>query len=276
MAAPLYFLPGLNRAQLCPRGELSRDLLASRGLGEVLSDVTTAGDVSLCDVTAGPSGGDGCVLVALPIDRNRYHEIRYCPKKQDWSELIPGKLWLGIEPMSLPTPEDLARKKIHQGYRMELGDGERWMVPVVRRPDSICEQFGVSKTELPRDLIYDQAGQFQQVIQKAYQAVWGETGEVCDLFFSPDGVARNLTVADLAWGLEKCIRILSLNYRIDVRVHNRPRLIKPENVFAVLAGAIDQPTALALLEEFNESQKKSNDPVAPDGASSMPGIVDAQ
>lgn len=276
MAAPLYFLPGLTRAQICPQGKLVRAIIHDRGLGEIFADVAGGDDLALCDVNAGPNKGHGCVLVALPNDRSRYFSSGYHPDRQVWTPAGDGQgFWIGAEPAQPPSPADLERKKVHRGYTIELGDGARWTIPIVRRPDAVCRTFALQSTELPRDFLIGAEGQVDQRIQKAYEAAWEATGEVCEFFFSEEGVAREVVANDIPWAIGHCLRLLSLNYRIGPNEQNLLRLINSENWMTVLACAVDQPRCLTLIEEFNAAEQKKSDPPAPRGASSSLGDAGA-
>jgi len=78
-----------------------------------------------------PSGEAGTLIV----DQSRLgpYQPRFLPELQHW-ERVPGEAyWLGFYHEAPPTPVDLSRKVMSDGYLVELTGGFQWRVPLVRK-----------------------------------------------------------------------------------------------------------------------------------------------
>lgn len=246
MAQPLYFLPGLSRSQLLPGGKLSRSLLAGRGLGEIFDDVGVGRDDFATAELAGrgPGNKSGIFLCYHTPAGEVPRRVDYRPDEQAWHEAGDG-LWIGLDTDDPPTPLDLSRRKQHAGYRLELADGQSWVVPVIRRPDGT--------TELPTDLYWDTAGKLVEPLKERYRAYWDQTAEVAEWFFGEKGF--DAEGFEKGKALELAVRALGLNYRFGRAEQNVLRVVDRENFLTVLAYTVDVPKAVLL----SESQKKSSD-----------------
>lgn len=126
MAGFLYYLPGFD--------ELPAGALAEVGLADRL------GQASLLNrVSAGPDGGSGLLVRAEPaVKPSRKQPLpAYRPQAQEWQQA--GAYWLGWERERPPGPDDLQRRPTSVGlffprpaYEVELADGRKWLVRVVR------------------------------------------------------------------------------------------------------------------------------------------------
>lgn len=254
MAQPLYFLPGLARAQLLPGGKLSRSLLAARGLADIFADVGIGrDDFGSAELAGrGPGNLSGIILFYQTPTGDIPRRVDYRPDEQRW-EAIGDGAWIGIDTADPPKPEDLARRKQYGGYTLELADGQRWHVPVIRRPDGT--------TELPTDLYWDAAGKICEPLKERYRAYWDETAEVAEWFFGDDGFESKSFEKGKALGY--AVRALSLNYRFDRAEQNTLKVVDRENFMTILATTVDVPK----VTDISEAQKKSGD------ASSMPSSI---
>lgn len=246
MAQPLYFLPGIYRAQLCPGERLARSLLAARGLGEIFDDVGQGGrqDFATCELAGrGPGDKSGTVLCYQTPSGAVPRRVGYYPAEQAWHQVDDG-LWIGLDTDDAPRPEEMARRKQFSGYRPELGDGQEWLVPIIRRPDG--------STELPTDMFWDAAGAVQEPIKERYRAYWDETAEVADWFFV-EGASDQF---DKARAFSLAVRAIGLNYRFGRAEQNLLRVVDAGTYLTVLGCTVDIIKANAV----QEAQKKSSEP----------------
>jgi hypothetical protein len=228
MAQLLYFLPDLRQAA-AESIPLRRSVLKERGLAEIFADVPFDQQPLWELPGRGPDNRAGCLLYYQTPAGGIPRRAEYQPKEQAWTPVGDGSLlWIGIDTAEPPKPEEMARRKQYGGYFVELGDGQRWIVPTIRRPDG--------STELPTDMIWDAAGRLMEPIKAAYQAYWEETAEVAQWFFEEAEPNR-------ARALELAVRALSLNYRFGRNEQNILRTIDRETVFTLLAATVEASSA---------------------------------
>lgn len=279
MAAPLYFFARRALGDVVRDDRYLPSALRAVGLEETFADVRSIGQTTITELVGrGPGDASGVIVSILPATGEVPKRIAYAPDFQAWRQAGPD-LWIGIDREQPPTPDDLVRstgrrmagerhvRPPHAGYELELADGHRWTVPIIRRP-AIVERFGGALTSLPMDVGWDAEGKFCETIKPQYQALWEETGAICDLFFDAEGrIRRGEFEIDVETGLRWCLRLLSLNYRYSRHEHNLLHAIDKENVFVVLGLAVDTPLVRELLGAGAE--KKSSP--APARVSMSPG-----
>lgn len=274
MSAPVYFIQGASQSRDCPQGNPSRDLLASVGLSHTLADVK-AGEWSCFDMTAkGPDGQVGMILAAQTVGGEVPRLLGYYPDRQQWRK-CGERLWLGFDPEDLPTPDELKRRQQVAGYDLELGDGQTWTVPVVRRIGG--------GTNLPASLGWNEKGEWASEILPAYRSLWDEFGLVASGFFRPAsaqecryyGAARD-EFGNREWSLPEVIdlaaRLLAVNYRVDRYLTSALGLFQSTNWESVLFSAIDGPAVRDVLAEM---QKKSASSAAHVNGNAQPGPADS-
>jgi len=265
MAAPLYFFPQIRRAQLAPDNRLSRSLLAARRLERTFADVGEATrDCILFELSGtGPGGHAGMILSVLPVSGEAPLRAGYYPEFQTWTE-IAGDVpyWVGLDKEHPPMPEDLARKKIFAGYKVELA-GRTWEIPVIRDP--------LGSSGLPMSWRRDPDGGTSQAIRPDWAVLFERFGRALWLFNDPDGPYP--IRLDRGEALDLCIEALAVNYRVGIAEQNLLGLIDSENWFSVLACAVDWPTYRDVYEAV-EGQKKTRllaKEAAPASQSTEPG-----
>lgn len=237
MSQPIYFLPRVQ----WQRGQnlsVTRSIIREAGLADVFADVSED-NVGFVQVS-GRGPGDLSGTIIAYCDRQPPRRIGYYAD-QKWEKIGDGStLWVGTEPNEPATPEQLQKRRVHPGYSLELGDGNTYTIPVVRRPDG--------STNLPTDMVFDAAGKLQEPIKPAYTRYWESSAEVCQWFFGGEPAAP-----DKAKALQLAIEVLGLNYRYGLAEHQALRLIDATNFLAILALSVDLPRVQ--LEQ--EAQKKS-------------------
>lgn len=236
-------------AGFAPAGKISPAILESRGLGKVLGDIQTLDDLCHSELTGkGPDGNPGLIISALPQNRETPRKIGYFPgDNQQWTK-VGDSLWIGIDKIFPPTPADLARKTIYKGYKIRLGDGNEWEIPIIRRPDS-------GQSNLPRDMYWDEVGNFTLKLLAEYQEIWDKTARIARLFYDPE--ATDFGYIDLDEALTIALEALGLNYRVGRPEQMALRLINTANWEACLGAMVDVPFVQESLKRMEEAQKKS-------------------
>lgn len=265
MSVPLYFLPKVTLAQLNPEGRLNRSLLASRGLADQFADVhRVPDDAAMFELTGlGPGGSSGCILAALPPDKQPPLRLGFYPDFQQWTrfEGPGGATWVGLDTEHPPTAEELARPKQFDGYEIELA-GQQWKIPIIRDP--------LGGTRLPRDWIVGAGGEVDERIQASYLDLWNEFVSVVDLFFNPaDDSPAGVFRLDRAVAMRRCLQAIGLNYRVGRFEQNLLGLVNADNWSSVLAATVDLWTFWDLHRGAQE-KKTAQAKASADGESGLP------
>lgn len=215
MADILYFIPAAVGGALTERKRLGlTGILGSKGITSRL-------------VSQGPVGERGVVLTR---DAAR---CGYFPGEQTWRE-IDG-LWLGIWKDDPPTPSELEREPLVGGYEVELGDGNHWLVPVIRPIDG-------RTPDIP--LNYDLAADGEMILRPDPNHEWLiEAGERIYEALTEQG-PEEITVPD---GFTIAAAALELNYRVGEREVALLSLLTDKNWAQVFSAMVDGPTAQAMV-----------------------------
>ena len=249
MAPPIYFFPKTTLGQIAPEGRILRSALRERGLERSLADVEEIPrDASCFALTgAGPGGFSGVMLCAIPPEREA-PRIHFVPEFQEWTEVIPEKLWIGTDTEHPIEPADLARKRHHAGYEIELAD-QTWMVPVIRNPEG--------GTGLPQDWNVGPGGEVTETIQAQYEKVWEEWVSVVAVFFSEvDPAPADVFQMDRDEAMLRCLDVLSINYRFDRHEQNLLHLISSETWQTILSASVNLYTWWDMFQAVQASKKK--------------------
>lgn len=205
-----YYLPGIAIRDLLDGnpmgGTLKSEVLASFGLAH-LDDVKIAGtDAVVSEVRShGPDAGAGVVLYVRPqAEKMNQHidetwSLKYNADKQVWSAAIHGRYWIGYDREHVPTPEDLRRAVMIDGYWVPDADKHTWQIPTARTPDN---KYG----RLPVSLTFDAAGDVVSKLQPKFDYLW-KIG--CELFDR----TQSETEVDDAELLDWSIQAIGCNYR---------------------------------------------------------------
>lgn len=251
MAGFAYFLPGLTQGVLVgPDRRLSRALLKARGLDETLADVESLDQCCVNDLHGlGPGDLSGILLYPLPPDGKLPARMTgYYPAQQIWGAAFdePDGFWVGFDPAESPCPSDLARRgEQFAGYDLELTPGQRWTIPVVRRPN------GVSR--LPCDITFDRSGGVKTAISERFRPIWTDMEPYIDSIFF--GAEKGYEVGR---AIGMACRLLGINYRFGLAEQNAIRTLTTTNWGTVLQAAMDLP----FYQELVDAQKKTESPAA--------------
>lgn len=182
MASFYHFLPALSSAAITKHGRLDRDVLLKHSLDEVLGDVELANEHAIVvDVTRGPAPNErGGVLIYPRVTGVDDPYIGVDHERQQWytatpqeAQETPGR-WIGWLRSAPPSPDDLVRRSTCPGYLVRDEHGRQWQVPIVRSPHS---PFGA----LPKDLVFDAAGQVVPKLKSRYRALWESLAPLWDV-----------------------------------------------------------------------------------------------
>jgi hypothetical protein len=134
MAQPLYFLPDLRASELASV-MLARPVLTARGLLEVFADVPLDSDHLVVNELPGRGPGDKAgTIITYNAEGDIPRRSGYYPQEQDWQPIGDGSLvWIGIDPAEPPTEKELRRRRRYAGYSVELTNGDKFQLPVIRR-----------------------------------------------------------------------------------------------------------------------------------------------
>lgn len=215
----------------------------------------------------GPSGGPG-VTIADPV-RLGSAPLGINLAEQTWKPVpVPDgepPLWIGWYTDARPTPQELARDKQLDGARVELADGQSWLVPVVRCWEADDEGFSIA---LPRAVYRDANRQWMLGdVQPLYTAIWEAAGRYWDVLLegarTADGerFEYDFPIFDFACDL------LGLNYSLSPDDISALVLFTSDGVAQrVTTAAVDFGTFTSWLQKKSES--------APAGTDSSPGAED--
>lgn len=264
MSAPLYFFPTVRLADLVAQQGLNRELLARYDLAASLGDLKP-GQMSRLEIAtaAGPGDKSGAML-SVNTAGEAPLRFGYYPQFQEWLRVrAEPELWLGLDREHRPGPADLARPNLLDGHPVTLADGQTYRVPILRSPDP-------SRVGVPREMYFDDCGQFTVALCRDYQALWEIAGQVWDFLVPTDAEAAEQTLSFetiLGW----CLAILGANYRYGRAEHALLRLVNTgrETWEAIFNAAADMP----FIAETVGAAKKNESPAPPAGASTPPGAA---
>lgn len=186
-----------------------------------------------------PTGGSGVVFA----DARRHEEggIKMDMAEQVWRKMPrPGQpeLYVGYWKEATPEPIDLARSQQLIGYKVQLADGNRWEVPVVRSFDIGSESL---QSNLPSYLDVDESGKLVpgQTIP-LYAHLWELTAKFAEQMLADQFNGPEVTIEDIR---DAAKRLLQVNYVVDaVEIACIHLLTTEQLAHNIVAVAIDWPT----------------------------------
>jgi hypothetical protein len=273
----LYYLPRISRAQFVSGEKLSAALLAERGLGEVLRDVTHWPEhATISDLNRGPDGGQGVLVVPTPGGGTAPDVAIFQEAHQHWTAARGGDLWIGYQLTKPPTPESLQRNQTFAGYWTTDASDRKWIVPVARSPKS----DGVT---LPKVYRFDEAGKPVGRVDAAFESLWSVACELSDWWgytgfvnavesgqiTKPERMPAPPDVADHddSWMVGVALQAIGVNYRIGPIEAN----VLAEATGEIFSTAFVMNASLALIDrhvEIEYWQKKTRE--------AAPSVSDSQ
>jgi hypothetical protein len=243
VAQPLYFLPGVSMTRDTTIAA-KRQILQTAGLADIFADVKQEG-IGFAEVLGKGPGDKSGVIVYYVDNREVPPRCGYFAGQQTWHPIDDGSvLWIGLHNDYPPRPADMKRAKVHNGYEMELADGNEWQIPIIRRPSDMA-------TALPQTQ-YIEGGKLVKKLKAAYQKFWDNSEVVADFFLAKKPLSE-LRAHELA------VEAIGLNYRFGPNEQKILGLVDSENYGGVLCYTIDLPHVQA--QSDIDSQKKT-DPLA--------------
>jgi len=226
MAAFIYAIPGTGLA--------SESKIKKAGLEGLFGPESP----SQRPITTGP-GGKSCILVSTIKPK----QLLFKPGEQNWAESLSGKYQVGFYVNEPPGPGDLARPTQLAGHEVELGDGNKWLVPV-------CRIIPGGST-LPKTLLLGKDGEvmtedlpkyaeFSAMVERLWADFLGETGKDEKDYQSEMPVTERMQLA---------IKALGWNYRVTADEVNALKLITTQHLYQVLNAIIDLPTLVEVIKK---------------------------
>lgn len=228
MSGFLYYAPGI--------GAMSGLRLDEMGLAGVVPPNKRA----MRGVGAGPDNAGG-VVFARDGD---CESVLYLPEKQKW--LKAGAYWTGCVLEDLPGPADLIREDVVAGHPVEMGDGNTWIVPILRVAEtgllvphghafSLTEDGTFGSSLRPEFL---ELGRRVEAVWDEYAGRVGmlEPGET-DAVLSLDDVCRMI------------VDVLAINYRVEVGGVSLLGLLTGLSVQRSIEAMLDIPGLLEIVKK---------------------------
>ena len=190
-------------------------------------------------------GGKACTLWQY---RSASKRLLYKPEQQTWSESLTGGYWTGFYNDEKPTEQELRRDVQLAGHLIELGNGEKWLIPVAR--------FISGGSRLPQSLILGSNGElvtetlpefaaFGCKVEKLWQDFENEMNQV---------EAEPLVDAKQRWQL--AVEALRLNYFVGADEVNALRLLTTKNLNEIMAAILAVPSWVKMANDNQDAKKK--------------------
>lgn len=221
-----YMLPAATTAEPARLAEFG--LIPDRIGGSVASRGCTVGLSADGLPTVGGADQRPCTLFGAPKaplfghGRQTWHRIE-CEGPEVW--------WIGFETDDPPGPDDLIRPGAVLGYRVRLGDGRWWNVPVAR-------QFPEG-TALPAVLRMGGGGRLVRDLPPEYVSLFERCAPWATAYYEHPDEPLTLAMVD-AWRL--ALDGLAVNYRVGMAEVNALGLFTEATVEAVISCLLDMQT----------------------------------
>jgi len=235
MAKFIYFIPGLDHTP-------SNDNLKDVGLDHLIDNWQDYVGSS------GPTNNGGAIIGGFSKAQNGVM-IGYYKDRQTWEEYNSGKFWIGYQKEFKPKPEDLKKENQLEGYEVELGDKNKWLIPVARRFDSGCM--------LPKSIFLDGAGVISGKILDEYVYFSKQAEEIFnDLCASlRKDKEYDYKVNTFEYMFQIATESLRINYNISKWEMSLLKLLTTENANKINLAIIDFES-MKMMAEAEESLKK--------------------
>eukprot|EP00913_Durusdinium_trenchii_P028458 g26686.t1 len=195
----------------------------------------------------GPDGLGGLLVGWRPGDPSQ--KLGFFPDEQTWIVSDDQKYFIGFWNADPPTPTQLQRGELHDGYFVKLQDGHEWVVPAAAL--------------LPKDvLLVGFSGKSQTAetrVKAEHFDFWEESKQWVRDFLILEGTAPETLKFNPLWA-PYVYRALCLNYRLTPEVPNHLRLLDEANVMQCLRATISG----LLLDDVTSEKKNGESAPTPD------------
>lgn len=178
---------------------------------------------------------------------------------QTWRRLPKRALWVGYWNKAKPTPDDLLRSPYLPGHSVKLADGQDWIIPLVRRFDTVEL---VTTSSLPTYMEQDDDGNWHRgPVLETHAHLWDATQPIADALLAEyvHKQPPRVNDADIFTAIEA---LLGANYVVSGGELSAMRALTSEaNTHAAVMAACDWPSFMAWDEEI----KKNEPPQPPAG-----------
>lgn len=232
----IYYIPGA--------GAVGRQEIEAAGLADVLPAGLALAQRA---TVGGPGGGRPGVLISAGPAAT----LLYAPARQPWARRADcggpadSEAWLGLEPADPPTPADLARRELIDGYELPLagpdGADHPWLIPLAR--------VFPAGTLLPQALALGPGGAVVQEILPRFAAACRLAERLWDLARAAAGDWPADAEPPQALGDAEEFRaaatFLGINYRVGPAEISALGILTTRTLARVVFLAVDLPRYLA-------------------------------
>ena len=237
MTAFLYFAPGHTKP-------VTLDCVRALGLGYAFTESPASSDVS----GRTPTGGQGWLFTSAKT------VLAHREEKQTWRKIPGSDCWAGYWNDSVPWPGGLAKSEQIDGVPVNLGDGNKWLIPRLRM---FAGEDGF-QTALPMIADLNDAGEWVAAETTADCESLNKIGDrlyeaMVISLASEDESIRPLITSE---ALDITCELLAANYHVSkIEVAMLRLLTTDDTLMEAARAAMDWETAM------DWAQKKTTEPI---------------
>lgn len=225
MAGLLFFLPGLQQP--------AKAWAAFEECGD--SDLV----VRSMSSTVEDGGPEGAGLLLGNSGHNSYDA-----KRQEWVKSDSGPYWIGYDKDARPAPADLERDPMLNGHKVQLGDGNYWLIPVARHYVELDEANALMwAIAFPQRRKFKDGHWTHGDVVARYRDLWAMVMRMDDMaerdHGGDEGAFDDLTIDDTTGMI---VEALSVNYRMSAEIASLLDLIDSSHVGKVYHALTDGPS----------------------------------
>ena len=201
-------------------------------LKELTSDTVRplahVGDLDELRWVATTSGPDERQGLYVSLKTHTFTLQRY--SQSDWVPMVPDKsVWVRMH--AQPTPDDMVRPGLLDGYAVELADGHRWIIPRALR----WQDLQTCAVSLPMYDLYDAVEQRwrSNEILPQYRRLWEVAGQVLQYL---DGQTELTAEQEI----ESVVVAIGTHYRMGATECSIAKMLTVAIRYAVWSAMIDQ------------------------------------
>lgn len=216
----------------------------------------------------GPDGGIGSIATWTPTN-NPEHDplLGYYPDRQEWRPaeadaergLEEGRYWFGFEPDRPPSPADLAYQQQIFGARVQLADGQAWIVPFASR---LPHRHKLTSGKWGR-VVKEQYRDFFERCQRNAEVIFTVL-DLQDFMVGRRAVAEasdelvKITIDD---GARLCCDALAINYRLTPEIIDMLGLLDDRSMIAIIWTTIEMQDIVDVRDQKKTAEEFVTIPV---------------